>query len=222
MTWNLNMKAPTPSFTTVSCGKTGNTYQTDSSGVIYNVDPVDMQDLLAAGYTVIDTLFGELQIPIWTALTPLGQTLPQPAANNYFGFGISYGDNFWLQSEFANNSTVEDAALFCFFLPNSCPPNYNPTVEINYTLVLGAGTLTGNAIGCALFGVNPDGTMGPNVMSSDQPPLLNNTNTVQFSTAGATTNFYGGQFVTFLIFVSLQESSGNAEVWCSINSIKMF
>lgn len=218
MPLTVTMQAPTASYTTITC-RSGNTYHTDTNGLVQNVAAGDVLDLMAGGYTQLGSGFAAFGIRLTEGVNIDGSPLAAAAASGKFGNTITLGTSSALVAEVANGTTVTDSVMWDLTLPPSFPAAYNPTITVNCNHIIGSGTLGAHTIALHCYPVNNDGSHDADIVSTAAQNTPATATDVPFATAALSELLAGGRVIVEAV-ANIVETSTHA-VGFHINSIRI-
>jgi hypothetical protein len=213
----VTMQSPGAAYTTVISTPSGTTYTSNANGLVANVNPIDVQSLMAGGWTIVAPGFSQLTVPLFSGKNSDGSALAAAAAAGKFGNSINLGTASGLVSQVANNSTVSDSLLFELALPEVFKDGYAPTINVDCQLNATTGaTLSTKTLTAALYPVGNGGAQSANVVTTAAQAIPSAAGEIEFATS--TEALLAGGRVMLELTAELIETAGtNASM--TINSI---
>lgn len=211
----VTMQAPTPAYTKIST-RTGNTYNSDSTGLVSNVDTKDIADLQSGGFTLVGPGYATFHARMLDARNIDGSVVAAAASSGKFGVAVTLGTSMVIVSEAANNATKTDSLMFDITLPASFPAGHTPSIIVNQNHVIGSGTLSTHTVAAHLYGQNDDGTQTADLVSTSAQNTTAAAGDLTFATSAGLQP--GQRVVLELVMVLTETASSN--VTGHINSVR--
>lgn len=156
------------------------------------------------------------QIPLTKAMTTAGVDLTATPGSGAFGISMTAGTSVALTGESTSASSVTDAALFEFVLPQGYVAGANVTLTINAKQA-GAGTVTTKTLNANAYLVAKDGTMGSDLIGVTAKAITTSAADYTFTIPG--TGLVAGSHLLLNLTTVIATSAGAAN--SQVNSVRL-
>jgi hypothetical protein len=214
----VTMQAPNAAYTTVAT-RTGNSYTSDSSGLVAAVQAEDVVDLLTAGYTLVLPGFAAFNIPLLSGRNTDGSSLAAAASAGKFGMTLTLGTDSRLVTQAANSSSVTDSVIWEVALPTTYPSGHNPTITVNMNHIIGAGTLSVHTVAVHAYPVNDDGSQDADIVTTAAQNTPASAADLVFATAASGEAIANKRLVVEVVVALTETAASN--VTAVINSVRL-
>jgi len=217
MTVTSNFTAP-QAFYQVAC-QSGNTYTSDSSGLISSAVAGDWLDLQRSGCKYAGNVTEYLPLLNWRLSS--GQPLPAAASSAIFGLSYVPATAVKLLGEATSSDSKTDYAAYTLVVPNTYVSalNFNLIVNCHFT---SSGTSTSSTIALAAYKLTSAGlvTSSENLVLTTAQTITSSAADYTFAINGAPSsgNLSGGTSLSVLLTGVCATSSGSNTF--QINSIR--